>query len=747
MLVLLFHAGFPGTAGGFVGVDVFFVISGFVITGLLLRERNATGRIDVVAFYARRARRILPAATATLLGTLVVSWLVLAPLDLPGLAADAGAVVLFGGNVRFAYEASDYFAAAAAPSPLLQYWSLGVEEQFYLLWPALLILAWRVRPAQRSVVVATIFVLAASFAGALVLTNMSPPWAFYLLPARAWQFAIGAVLALTGAAHGRVPDQIRAVAGWLGLAAITVALLKLGPDTPYPGVAVLLPTMGAAGVVLAGGGRRSPGVLLRTPPLRGLGRISYSLYLVHWPILTLPAAGLAIGAELPPIERMFLVAVSIALAWASWRWIEEPFRHGRFVMPPRQVFAVAGATAALLLVVVVGVHVEATRLLDSVGSGSASDSVPAAIVSEDTTQPDGDVAAGAASAGDATTGEDGVMGADTPPPDLVAEIAESATAEATTTPTSSPPSTAVAHPAPVVWPTRLPADLRPSLAQARDDQEPLLHDGCELGYAGTVPPSCVYGDPHGAVTVALVGDSHASQWFPAFQAIAIQRHWRVVPLVKLSCRFFDLPMFSRVLKREYTECEAWRIRVVSRLQTLRPDLVVVALARGPEMLNDGDNDPRVQGLAVARFLRRLPAPAAILVDTPESYYDVPVCLSGNGADIRRCQTPRRAAFGWRYRILEQTAARASGAKVIDLSAATCPRDPCPVVVNGMLVYRDSHHLTATFAASLAPPLYAALPALGTPVTASADPQELLLARRPPTDDGNIGPNAIDGHGR
>jgi len=503
-------------------------------------------------------------------------------------------------------------------------------------------------------------------------------------------------------------------------------------------VAVLLPTMGAAGVVLAGGSRRSPGVLLRTPPLRGLGRISYSLYLVHWPILTLPAAGLAIGAELPLIERMFLVSASIALAWTSWRWIEEPFRHGRFVMPPRQVFAVAGATAALVLVVVVGVHVEATRLLDRVGSDSASDSLPAANVSVDTTQPDGDATAGEATAGDATAGdatagEDGVIGADTPPPDLAAEIAESSVAEATTTPPPPPASTGTPRPAPQVWPTRLPAGLRPSLAQARDDQEPLLHDGCELGYAGTVPPSCVYGDPHGAITVALVGDSHASQWFPAFQKIAIQHHWRVVPLVKLSCRFFDLPMFSRVLKREYTECAAWRIRVVSRLQTLRPDLVVVALARGPEMLTDGDNDPRVQGLALARLLGRLPAPAAILVDTPESYYDVPVCLSGNAADIRRCQTPRRAAFGWRYRILEQTAARASGAKLVDLSAAICPRDPCPVVVEGMLVYRDSHHLTSIFAASLAPTLYAALPVHESPVAASPDPQGLLLARQPTTD--------------
>jgi peptidoglycan/LPS O-acetylase OafA/YrhL len=663
----------------------------------------------------------------------VLSWLVLAPLDLPGLAADAAAVVFFGGNVRFAYQASDYFAAAAAPSPLLQYWSLGVEEQFYLVWPALLILAWRIRPTQRSLAVATIFVLAASLAAALVLTDTSPQWAFYLLPARAWQFATGAVLAMTVAAHDRVPDQIRAVAGWLGLGAIAVALLTLGPATPYPGVAVLLPTMGAAGVVLAAGGPRSPGVLLRTPPLRALGRISYSLYLVHWPILTLPAAGLAIGAELPLFERILLVATSIALAWASWRWVEEPFRHGRFVMPPRRVFAVAGATAALSMVVVAGVNVAATRLLEGVGSGSASDSVPAANVSVDTAQPDGDATAGGATAGEATAGEDGVIGADNPPPDLAAEIAESFAAEATTTLPSTPASTGTQHPAPTAGPTRLPAGLRPSLARARDDQEPLLHDGCELGYAGTVPPSCVYGDPHGRITVALVGDSHASQWFPAFQTIAVQHHWRVVPLVKLSCRFFDLPMFSKVLKREYTECAAWRIRVVSRLQTLRPDLVVVAIARGPEMLNTADNDPRVQGLALARFLRRLPVPAAILVDTPESYYDVPLCLSGNAADIRHCQTPRRAAFGWRYRILEQTAARASGAKLVDLSAATCPRDPCPVVVDGMLVYRDSHHLTGIFAASLAPTLYAALPVLDAPVAASPDPPELLLARRAPTD--------------
>jgi len=258
----------------------------------------------------------------------------------------------------------------------------------------------------------------------------------------------------------------------------------------------------------------------------------------------------------------------------------------------------------------------------------------------------------------------------------------------------------------------LPRDLTPSLSKARNDTDLLRADGCGLSLAGWKPPDCVYGDPAGAITVALVGDSHAAHWFPAVELLARQRGWRLVPFTKCSCVFVDMRIWSPRLKREYTECETWRERVVDRLVALRPDLVIVASAQELPVVVDSDDDPTVQGAAVARLIKRIPGVVAIMVDTPRSDHDVPACLAKHPDAIERCTTTRSAAFGARYRIREAEAARLSGATLVDLSAVTCPSDPCPPVVGSMLVYRDHHHLTATFARSLVDQLAAALPVVG-----------------------------------
>jgi peptidoglycan/LPS O-acetylase OafA/YrhL len=704
LLVLVFHARLPGTGGGFVGVDVFLVLSGFLITGLLLRERERLGTIDLRVFYARRARRILPAALAVIVGTLALSALMLAPLDLPGVAVDAAAAALSVGNLRFAVNAMDYFAPPAAPSPLLHYWSLGVEEQFYLVWPALMIVAARGRRPRLGAAAALGVVLLASYAAALFLTDFSAPWAFYSLPTRAWQLALGGLLAVSAEWHDRLPDRVLVPVGWLGLGAILAALVVIDPGTPYPGLAALLPSVGAAAVVLAGSRRGSVGALLVLPPIRFLGRISYSLYLVHWPILVLPAANLAIDEELPLEVRFALALISVVVAAASYRWIEQPFQHGlRLAMPPGRTLALAGATVAATVLVALAVDAGATRSLQEDTSAPVSAAVtnPAAV--SDDAGPDPAV-------------EGGTDG--TAPPVATADVGAAPTPVATPTPAAMPTpaatpaaTSAVDAPSPS-GPQPLPADVRPSLAAARDDRDGL--GGCTLDYPETRPRDCVFGDAQGATTVALVGDSHAAQWFPPLQRIAGTRGWRLVTFTKVSCRFVDVRQYARVLKRDYTECDAWRERVVQSLESLRPDLVIVAVTRSLKPIEAADNDPRRQGEAMARLLQRIPGRIAILVDTPQSRYDVPSCLSRNLADATRCETSRRAAFGWRHLILERTAAEASGATMVDLSHRICPRDPCPVVLDGMIVYRDSHHLTATFATSLAGDLEAALPDLDPP---------------------------------
>ncbi len=676
LLVLLFHAGMPGTSGGFVGVDVFFVLSGFLITGLLLRERETTGRVDLREFYARRARRILPAATVVLVAIVAITPLFMAPLDLPRVAADALSSALFAGNLWFAAGATDYFGVDLAPSPVIHYWSLGVEEQFYLLWPALLILVTRLGRPRAAVGLALTVIVAASYLGALWLTSVAPAWAFYSLPTRAWELGLGGLLAASVRAHPRLPDRLVVPLGWAGLAAILAALVVIAPSTPYPGVAALLPALGTAGVILAGTRPGSVGGVLANPVLRFLGLISYSLYLVHWPILVLPAAALPVGESLPLATRVGLALLAVGAGWLSYRFVERPIHRGRrLAARPRLTFAAAGLALVLSVAVSGGLGLAASRGLDD---GSAAVPDPSASLA--------------------------------PLPSIVIETFPPASGGPAASPGATegpPPPTATPVPTPS-GPQPLPRDVRPSLAKASSDAEPLEADECLLGQPQITPPDCVYGDRNGSITVALVGDSHAAHWFPALEPIAAERGWRLVPFIKLSCRILDMKLYSYWYGRMYTECDTWREKVVDRLNAIQPQLVVVAFIGDRESSDAADPDPIRQGEASARLLSRVPGAKAIFVDTPRSKYNVPYCLSRHRDDVRECETRRARAFGKDPGIVERTAAQLLGATLVDVNPLMCPGDPCPVVLNRMIVYRDSHHMTATFAASLRPLIEPAL---------------------------------------
>jgi len=236
LAVLLFHAGVAGVTGGFIGVDVFFVLSGFLISGALWRELAATGRVRLAAFWARRARRLLPSAALVGITTVVASALLLSPLRGRSVVRDALAAALYALNYRLAAQGTDYLSLDAAPSPLQHYWSLGVEEQFYLGWPLLLLvaaLAGRRRRSARAPVLAAVVavvgvVAVASFAVSLHLTDASQPFAFFSLPSRAWEFAVGAAVALAAGRLRGLRPGVAAVLGWCGLAGLGVGVVGLG---------------------------------------------------------------------------------------------------------------------------------------------------------------------------------------------------------------------------------------------------------------------------------------------------------------------------------------------------------------------------------------------------------------------------------------------------------------------------------------------------------------------------------------
>ena len=551
-----------------------------------------------------------------------------------------------------------------------------------------------------------------------------------------------------------------AVVGWLGLAAILWSALALDDSIAYPGPYALVPTLGAAAMILAGASRFGPRLALGLPPLRFLGRISYSLYLWHWPLLVLPAVTLgtggfgATGAAVPGLGdvgtgagtvatqldwslRIVLVAVSIAVATISCFAIEEPFRRSAtLVSRPRRTLGLAFATLATVIslagVLAFGVSRQfddapladfggsttpaavlstgqdpsvSTAAEDSTGgpvvilAGSGDQSTPGTI---DQTPPGADPSAGSGLSSTSAY-EEGTPDASSPaaisPPAASSSVGPIATA----TPTP-------ARPGPVARSHSLPAGISPSLASAHGDRERLWSDGCLAFEAATTPPPCVYGDRAGTFTVALVGDSHGAQWFPAFDRVAQQEHWRLLVFTKVSCPFIDMPVWSNTLKREYTECAAWDAAVAAKLAKARPDLTVIAVSHWILPLRSADRTVAAEAAALAREIALVHGQSTIMVDTPHASGDVPDCLASHRADIRQCATPRSIAFSG-HGLVERAAARQADVATIDLSPDICPTSSgttCPAVVDGMIVYRDYHHLTATFAASLAPELDQAL---------------------------------------
>ena len=336
--VLLYHAGVPGFAGGFIGVDIFFVISGFLITGIIAREIDA-GAFSILKFYERRARRILPALLAMIAFVLgMSSWLFL-PSDLEGVAPSALAAIGFIANV-WLFTQTGYFQASAETTPLLHTWSLGVEEQFYIGVPILLILIARFAPGWR--VQTLLGLTAVSFAWAVFKQADTDGFAFYMLPPRAWELLAGSLLAM-GVVPAVRQRWLAEIVCALALATIVLATTFYDHGTVFPGVTALAPVVAAAALIHCAPGTLSGRLLSLKGPV-WIGLISYSLYLWHWPLIVFWKY--AHNGEMSGLASAVIIAASILVAWASWRWIEQPFRSPvRF--PKERIWRWSGAGVAL----------------------------------------------------------------------------------------------------------------------------------------------------------------------------------------------------------------------------------------------------------------------------------------------------------------------------------------------------------------------------------------------------------------
>ncbi|MEM8741497.1 MAG: acyltransferase family protein [Pseudomonadota bacterium] len=343
--VVLYHAKVPGFSGGFVGVDVFFVISGFLITSILMRGLP-DGSFSLLAFYERRVRRILPALLLVSGVTTLAAVALFVPTDLSDFARSLAGTLLFYANFVFAADLG-YFDAPAETKPLLHMWSLAIEEQFYILYPLVL---WGLIRARRTLLLPGLAALAlCSFAAALWFTAEDAARAFFMPHLRAWELLAGALVALS--ARHVMARRYAEIAAGVGLALILLPVFLYDAQTVFPGLAALAPVAGAALVLHAG---RSPGLwtqrLLSLPPLVGLGLISYALYLWHWPVLVF--AGYIAMRPLGPGEIAALLVLSVVLAYGSWRWVERPFRNP--VRVGRRGLFAGAASGMLVLLLVAG---------------------------------------------------------------------------------------------------------------------------------------------------------------------------------------------------------------------------------------------------------------------------------------------------------------------------------------------------------------------------------------------------------
>ena len=373
VLVVLFHAHVPGLTGGYVGVDVFFVISGFVITGVLLRERAATGSTSILSFYGRRLRRIIPAATLVIIAAVVASYAVLGPLSGNQTAVDAWWASVFLINIHFASVGTNYSSSQLPPSVLQNYWSLAVEEQFYLVYPTIFLvvagLSRGVSLRRRLGVVLSIAVVA-SFALSVVQTHNDPTAAYFSPLPRVWELGLGGLVALGTVSLRRLPSRLAAALSWTGLGAIVLSAFAFSSSTPYPGWAVAVPVIGTALVIAGGVAESAYGAerLLRLRPFQWMGLVSYSLYLWHWPVLTIAAQHSQSGA-LSVTGSLWWLLLSLGLAIITYLLLENPIRHSRLLISRRWASLLLGACliASSLTVATVGIHLHAQGSLATPG--------------------------------------------------------------------------------------------------------------------------------------------------------------------------------------------------------------------------------------------------------------------------------------------------------------------------------------------------------------------------------------------
>ncbi|WP_187271811.1 acyltransferase family protein [Aeromicrobium terrae] len=665
-LVLLFHLWPNRLSGGYIGVDVFFVISGYLITSHLLgrppRDLRGLG-----TFWSRRIRRLLPASFLVLAVTLLASRLIAPETQWANTARDVRGATLYILNWRLAGNSVDYLAAENAPSPVQHFWSLSVEEQFYLGWPVLMLVLGflavrRGRDALTTILGGLAVVVAASFTYSVWMGQHSPAPGYFVTPTRIWELGIGALLAgyllrreRSGQGYLAPAGPARAVATVLGLAAVVWAAFDFSGATRFPGWHAAIPVLGCALLIGIGPADRGGALdrVLDNPAARWLGDISYSVYLWHWPmIVLLPSVS---GGELGRLDKAAIIVTALVLSALTKTFVEDRYRRVRTTGRSRPRLTSVFVTAATGMVLLVGLTVAQTHEV--------------AQRQEDAR----------ASLQRALSGDQKCFGANAMTPGSGCGITRS-------------------------------GDVVPAPAQAVDDHSTAYDHDCRAVEPFKSTPTCTYGDPDGDVKVAITGNSHAVHFLPALDRIGKQSGWKITTYLASACR----PTEARDVwdsKESQTGCYEWGQRVLEQIRKGGFDLVVMSNSTTGEAEGASDHSEslRIWQRGYEKYLGELtraggPSIVAIRdVPTPARTLRtaVPDCVAEHRDDLTRCSGPRKAWLVEDPLIDAAKAMRDRKVRVTDLTDRFCDARTCFGVIGGVIVYFDHQHISATYSISLA----------------------------------------------
>lgn len=680
LLVVLNHAGVGFLKGGYVGVDLFFVLSGYLITGLLTRATDQPSSSSLrsgtrhalnyfSSFYARRARRILPAATLTLVVTDLAASSLLNLERAHQVLADSIYSTFFVANYHFASVGTNYFAMGQPPSPLQHFWSLSVEEQFYLVWPVLVLVALvgvslggrsrdheqENRPFRiRALGIVAGLITVASFVYALHDTHVSATAAYFSSSARAWELGLGALLSLNVGRLARLPSTVLTLIGWSGIIAILVAGTLYSASTLFPGLPALLPTIGAAAVITAGlaveQSSWAPSRILSLRPFRYIGDRSYTFYLWHWPVLVLVAEHA--GHRLSVTTNLVLLAGAFALSTLTYAVFENPIR--RTVKLRGAVALALWPTAIVTVLLVSSIHwsdyqdaVNVTRVYAHLET---------------------------------------------------LKQAPEASLSASTEPAhqfwrpSSPPAVVEAVAA-VRESRQLPTPLTPSALEL-PSSEYTPPQGCLGANLGSRSSICRFGNTSSRKSLVVFGDSHANMWMPAIISFAQREGYDVRAIMKSGCMAISWA----------GSCGTWYRWGVSQVRALRPALLIVGTH-----YNSGEVDRQASVQAMSAFsaaVRSSVGRIVVIGDPPEQEQEPTDCLLSSHATMQRCSHKEEL---WQTNVTAgvESATEAFGV-FLDTVPWLCYQGVCPMVVGHTVVNLNRGHITARYAEELAPLFTSAL---------------------------------------